>query len=86
MLMNSTTKKNKAYRHKQEIIYTILNASRAHKTKTKIIYESMFSSEQCNEYFEELINQRLLQYNQIKRTYISTTKGLKFIELYKGPK
>jgi predicted transcriptional regulator len=44
----------------------------------------MFSSEECNEYFEELINQRLLQYNQIKRTYISTTKGLKFIELYEG--
>ncbi len=30
--------------------------------------------------FEELINQGLLRYNQIKRTYISTTKGLKFIE------
>jgi predicted transcriptional regulator len=80
--MNPTTKKNNAYRHKQEIILTILNASRAPKTKTKIIYESMISSEQCNEYLEELINQGLLQYNQIKGTYISTTKGLKFIELY----
>jgi predicted transcriptional regulator len=84
--MNATPKKNKAYRDKQEIIYTILNASRAPKTKTKIIYESMISSEQCNEYFEELINQELLRYNQIKRTYISTTKGLKFIELYEGLK
>jgi len=46
----------------------------------------MISSEQCNEYLEELINQGLLQYNQIKGTYISTTKGLKFIELYEGLK
>jgi len=36
--------------------------------------------------FEELIDLGLLLYNQIKRTYISTIKGLKFIELYEGLK
>jgi predicted transcriptional regulator len=34
------------------------------------------------EHLEELINQGLL-YNQIKGTYSSTPRGLKFIELYK---
>jgi predicted transcriptional regulator len=35
----------------------------------------MISSKQCNEYLDELINQGLLQYNQIKGDYTSTTKG-----------
>jgi predicted transcriptional regulator len=73
--MNPAMKKNKAYLRKQEIIYTILNASRAPRTKTNLIYESMVSSEQCNEYLEELINQGVLQYNQIKGTLCFYYKG-----------
>jgi predicted transcriptional regulator len=81
MNVNSAGKKQ-AYRHRQEIIYTILNAAQDPKTRIRLVYESMISWEQCSEYLEELMNRGLLQHNQFDDTYFATARGLRFIELY----
>lgn len=74
------------YRHKQEIMYLMLDAARSPKTRTRLLYESMTSWEQTNEYAKELINYGLLSYNITEGTYITTEKGLKFVQLYSSLK
>ena len=74
--------KEPSYRLKQELIYKILMAARAPKTRTKILYESMISWEQCNEFLKELINEGLLKYDPFNSAYVTTVKGLKFIQQY----
>jgi predicted transcriptional regulator len=71
------------YRHKIEIIMLMLKSSNADNgsTKTKIMYESFVTFPQLEEYLSLLLRNDLLVYNAINRTYKTTEKGLRLLEL-----
>jgi predicted transcriptional regulator len=71
------------YRDKIEIIMLMLKSSNADNdsTKTKIMYESFVTFPQLEEYLSLLLRNDLLVYNAINRTYKTTEKGLRLLEL-----
>ena len=72
------------YRDRTEIITLILtSASRMSGVlKTKIMYEAFISFSQLEEYVGLLLRNGLLEHAELKRTYKTTEKGLRLLELY----
>ena len=72
------------YRDRTEIITLILtSASRMNGVlKTKIMYEAFLSFSQLEEYIGLLLRNGLLEHDELKKTYKTTEKGLRLLELY----
>ena len=50
--------------------------------KTKIMYEAFLSFSQLKEYVALLLRNGLLEHDELKKTYKTTEKGLRLLELY----
>ncbi len=72
------------YRDRTEIITLILtSASRMNGVlKTKIMYEAFVSFSQLEEYIALLLRNGLLEHDELKKTYKTTEKGSRLLELY----
>jgi predicted transcriptional regulator len=72
------------YRSRTEIISQILEAANGsvNVTKTRLIYKVFLSQSQLKEYLKVLIENELLGYDFVTRTFKTTQKGLKFLQLY----
>ena len=72
------------YRDRTEIITLILtSASRMSGVlKTKIMYEAFMSFSQSEEYVGLLLRNGLLEHDELKKTYKTTEKGLRLLELF----
>ena len=72
------------YRDRTEIITLILaSASRMNGVlKTRIMYEAFLSFSQVEEYIALLLRNSLLEHDNLKKTYKTTEKGLRLLELY----
>jgi predicted transcriptional regulator len=72
------------YRDRTEIIALILtSASRMNGVlKTKIMYEAFLSFSQLEEYIGLLLRNGLLEHDRLKKTYKTTEKGLRPLEIY----
>jgi predicted transcriptional regulator len=72
------------YRDRTEMITLILtSASRMNGVlKTKIMYEAFLSFSQLEEYVGLLLRNGLLEHDELKKTYKTTEKGLRLLELY----
>jgi predicted transcriptional regulator len=51
-------------------------------TKCKIMYNAFLSYAQLKEYLKILQENGLLVYEETKRTYLTTDKGLNFLKIY----
>jgi predicted transcriptional regulator len=71
------------YRDRTEIITLILaSASRMNGVlKTRIMYEAFLSFSQVEEYIALLLRNSLLEHDNLKKTYKTTEKGLRLLEL-----
>ena len=71
------------YRDRTEIITLILaSASRMNGVlKTRIMYEAFLSFSQVEEYIALLLRNSLLEHDDLKKTYKTTEKGLRLLEL-----
>ena len=71
------------YRDRTEIITLILaSASRMNGVlKTRIMYEAFLSFSQVEEYIALLLRNSLLELDNLKKTYKTTEKGLRLLEL-----
>jgi predicted transcriptional regulator len=71
------------YRDRTEIITLILaSASRMNGVlKTRIMYEAFLSFSQVEEYIALLLGNGLLEHDHLKKTYKTTEKGLRLLEL-----
>jgi predicted transcriptional regulator len=72
------------YRDRTEIITLILtSASRMSGVhKTKIMYEGFLSFSQLEEYVGLLLRNGLLEHDELKKTYKTTEKGFRLLQLY----
>jgi predicted transcriptional regulator len=72
------------YRSRTEIISEILEAANGavNVTKTRLMYKVFLSQSQLKEYLKVLIENELLGYDFVTRTFKTTQKGLKFLQLY----
>src|SRR5712691_12407140 len=72
------------YRDRTEIITLVLtSASRMSGVlKTKIMYEAFLSFSQLEEYVGLLLRNGLLEHDDLKKTYKTSEKGLRLLELY----
>ena len=69
------------YRSRTEIVAMILDAANGGATRTKIMYNAYLSYNQLKEYISVLIENNLLEYHDITRTFWTTEKGLKFLKI-----
>lgn len=60
----------------------MLEAADGGVTKTRIMYKAFLSYEQLKEYLVLLCENGLLEYNEESRTYKTTYKGIRFLEIY----
>jgi predicted transcriptional regulator len=71
------------YRDRTEIIGLILQAVEGEPlTCSKIIYQTMLNFKQTTDYTSLLIQQKLLSYSKLDRTYAITDKGRQFLALF----
>jgi len=72
------------YRDRTEIITLILtSASRINGVvKTKIMYEAFLSFSQMEEYIALLVRSGLVEHDELKKTYKTTEKGLRLLDMY----
>jgi predicted transcriptional regulator len=72
------------YRNRTEIIALILtSASRMNGVlKTKIMYEAFLSFSQLEDYIALLLRNGLIEHDELRKTYKTTEKGLRLLELY----
>jgi predicted transcriptional regulator len=72
------------YKDRIEMITLMLRSSNADNgsAKTKIMYESFLTFAQQEEYLFLLLRNGLLEYNGTNRTYKTTDKGLRLLELF----
>jgi len=70
-------------RDRTEIIGLILQAVEGEPlTRSKIMYQSMLNFKQVTDYTSLLIQQELLSYSKLDRTYTITDKGRQFLALF----
>jgi len=62
-----------------EIIIMILESARTSTTKTKIMYRTYLAHSQLTKYMKILQSRNLLEYDQQKQLYRTTTRGIKFL-------
>jgi predicted transcriptional regulator len=71
------------YRSRIDIISRILEvANGGNVTKSKILYQSFLSYAQMKEYLTVLTKTDLLGYETDTRTFKTTEKGLRFLDVY----
>jgi predicted transcriptional regulator len=70
------------YRSRTEIISEILDTANGGITKTKLMYKVFLSHDQLKEYLAVLTQSDLLRYDFVRRTFMTTKKGLSFLNLY----
>jgi predicted transcriptional regulator len=70
------------YRSRTEIISQILDTANGGITKTKLMYKVFLSHDQLKEYLAVLTQSDLLIYDFVSRTFMTTEKGLRFLNLY----
>ena len=70
-------------RSRTEIIGLILQAVEGEPlTRSKIMYQTMLNFKQVTDYTSILIQQELLSYSKLDRTYTITDKGRQFLALF----
>jgi predicted transcriptional regulator len=67
-----------------KIMQEILESSREGLTKQQMLDRSGLSYQQLREITAELADKKFLRYIEPNETYITTNKGLKFLEATKG--
>jgi predicted transcriptional regulator len=82
MLIFDKFANSKHHRSKLDIIAQILTADLDPKGKTKLMHITMISSQQVREYLTELLGKGLLSYDEVIRTFQTTTEGNEFLRLY----
>jgi predicted transcriptional regulator len=70
------------YRSRTDITAQILEAANGGVTKTRIMYKALLGYDQLKEYLMLLAKSDLLRYDLVSRTFRTTEKGLKFLNLY----
>ena len=76
---------SKNYRSKTEVVAAILTATKEKPLgKTRLMYTAYVSSLQLREYLAELQNKGLLSYDEVTRTFITTTHGGEYLKLYEA--
>jgi predicted transcriptional regulator len=70
------------YRSRTDIISQILDIANGGITKTKLMYKVFLSHDQLKEYLAVLTQSDLLRYDFVSRTFMTTEKGLRFLNLY----
>jgi predicted transcriptional regulator len=79
------------YRSRIQIVAEILesitsivatSADNGKATSTKIMYKAYLSYTQLKEYLDLLLRNDLIRYQESKRTFIITDKGMHLLELY----
>jgi predicted transcriptional regulator len=72
-----------ANRSRMDIVSKILQAANGSgTTKTRVMYEAFLSYAQIQDYIAVLTQNDLLSYDLNTRTFQTTKKGLRFIEVY----
>ena len=83
IIINQTKTK---YRNRAEIYASLLRGAFAEETEgitiTSLMFASMLSYRQMNIHLQVLLKDRLLEYDEQKKVYKITMKGLQFVELY----
>ena len=69
------------YRSRTDISVLILEAANGGATKTKIMYKAFLSYAQLKEYFTILIENELLEYDEGRRFYRTTEKGIRLLQI-----
>jgi predicted transcriptional regulator len=70
------------YRSRMDIVSKILQVANGGAVKSKIMYSAFLSYSQMKEYLMMLIQNDLLSYDLDTRTFKTTEKGLRLIEVY----
>ena len=70
------------YRSRTDIVSQILEAANGGATKTKIMYKAYLSYAQLKEYLLILTENGLMEFEEHEQKYRTTTKGLKFMQVY----
>ena len=73
-------------RNKEEIIASILDASRYGATKTRIMYVSFSSFSQLERYLEMAIDRALVGLDPNTKKYLITSKGLEYLKHFEDVK
>jgi predicted transcriptional regulator len=73
------------YRSNLDITYEILQAANTTtgRSRTKIMYKAFLSHGPLKEYVDLLTQTDFLRYDKDTRTYKTTEKGLRFLDIYK---
>jgi predicted transcriptional regulator len=75
--------KDMKHRSRSEIIGAILEAANGGgATKTTIMYKAMLSHEYMKDYLLSLVEDDLIEYEQGKMSYKTTSKGMHLLQLY----
>jgi predicted transcriptional regulator len=69
-------------RSSTEITAQILDAAIKPISKTRLMYTAYISMRQAQDYFTELIEKKLLFYNPLKKTYLTTDLGKKYLKIH----
>ena len=73
------------YRSRTDIVGSILkSANGGRANKTKIMYKAFLSFEQLKEYLTVLQEKGLIEYEERQKTYRTTTKGIRLLQLVKN--
>jgi predicted transcriptional regulator len=76
-------KREMANRSRMEIVSKILQAADGSgTTKTKVMYQAFLSYGQLQDYLAVLTQNELLSYDLNTRTFKTTKRGLRFVEVY----
>jgi predicted transcriptional regulator len=70
------------YRSRTDIVGLILEAANGGATKTKIMYKAFLSYAQLKEYLTDLLENRLLDYEEGRQFLRTTEKGMRVLQMY----
>ncbi len=70
------------YRSRTEIVGMILESANGGTSKSKIMYKAFLSFAQLEEYLALLLENDLLEYEEGRRFYRTTEKGMHLLKIY----
>jgi predicted transcriptional regulator len=70
------------YRDRIDIMSHILEAANGSITKTRIMYKALLNSAQMKENLATLTEKDLIRYDENSRTFRTTEKGRRFLDIY----
>jgi len=72
------------HRSRLEIIAEILETANTNKAiQAKIMHRVYLSYPQLKEYLALLLENGLIEYKQVERVYLTTARGMRFLEIYR---